>query len=92
MTFATQALATGVLADPGDYGDHMSWGAGWMWLWGFLMMAAVIALVVWLIRAGTVPHEKTGDPTDRAREILSERYARGDITTEEYRERMSELS
>ncbi len=96
MMTATQALMAGVLADPGDYGDHMSWGAGWMWLWGFLMMAAVIALVVWLIRAGTAPHNPnhnhSPNPTDRAREILAERYARGDITTEEYRERMAELS
>ena len=98
MTFTIGALTNGVLADPGEYGDHMSWGAGWMWLWGFLMMAAVIALVVWLIRAGTAPHDssasrgRNADPTERAREILSERYARGDITTEEYRERMAELS
>lgn len=31
------------------------------------------------------------DPNDRAREILAERYARGELTTEEYRERVEQL-
>jgi hypothetical protein len=35
--------------------------------------------------------QPTRDPADRAREILAERYARGELTTEEYRERLEHL-
>lgn len=31
------------------------------------------------------------DPDERAREILAERYAQGELTTDEYRERIGEL-
>jgi putative membrane protein len=87
---------SGLLA-PGydDRWDHMDgWGGGWMWLWGVAMMALFVVLIVWLIRAvaGTnVPPLPPTDPTDRAREILAERYARSELTTEEYRERVEQL-
>ncbi|MFF5211118.1 SHOCT domain-containing protein [Streptosporangium sp. NPDC000396] len=76
---------------------HM-WGGGWGWLWGGLMMlfwVGLIALVVWLVtRAASgsrpaPPPERSG--LDRARDILSERYARGEISTEEYRDRLTHL-
>jgi putative membrane protein len=35
------------------------------------------------------PREATG--IDRARQILAERYAGGEITTDEYRERLDQL-
>ncbi len=85
----------GMLADAGDGWDHMNgWGGGWMWLWGLGMMALFVVLLVWLIRAssaGTTPRNPERNATDRAREILAERYARGELSTEEYRERVSEL-
>lgn len=78
-----------------DRWDHMDgWGGGWMWLWGIAMMALFVVLIVWLVRAasgasaGSPPPK---DPTDRAREILAERYARGELTTDEYRERVEQL-
>jgi len=67
-----------------DHGDHM---AGWGWGWGLLMLllvVAVIGLVVWLIIRTT--QRAGGHPRDRAREILAERLARGEITPDEYRE------
>ena len=81
----------GVIADP--YG-HM-WGndEGWMWLWGTLMMLAIIGAIVagiWLIVRSTRPPGPR--PNDRAREILAERYARGDLSSEEYHERLAELT
>ena len=80
-----------LLAD-GD-GYHMGdWGGGWMLLWGTLMMIGFVVLLFWLVRAssgsaGPAPRE----PTDRAREILAERFAQGELSTEEYRERTNEL-
>jgi putative membrane protein len=50
---------------------------------------ALIAAAVWLIASRTGP--RATPPTDRPRGILAERYARGEISTEEYRERLDAL-
>lgn len=86
----------GVLTQAGDGWGHMDgWGGGWMWLWGVAMMVLFVVLIVWLVRVTTGgtsgPRDQERSPTDRAREILAERYARGELSTEEYRERVSEL-
>lgn len=86
----------GVLGDAGEGWDHMGgWEGGWMWVWGVVMMALFVVLLVWLVRtAGASPASREPmprDPSDRGREILAERYARGELSTEEYRERASEL-
>ncbi len=75
------------------YGGHMDgWGGGWMWLWGALMMVLVAITIVLLVRAATSgPRSNASSGTDRARSILAERYARGELTTEEYRERLDHL-
>lgn len=77
-----------VLADDG-WGHMDGWGGGWMWLWGSFMMlfwVAVIAGAVWL---GVRP--RSSGRSDRAREILDERYARGELDGEEYRDRVEQL-
>lgn len=88
---ALTSVAT-VLADRGDWGHHMWDGGGWMWLWWTLMMlfwVAVIGLAVfWIARA---PQSSRDSGDDRAKEILAERYARGELSTEEYRERVEAL-
>lgn len=77
-----------------DGWNHMGgWDGGWMWLWGVVMMLAFVALVVWIARStGTGAQSEQGDPTARGREILAERFARGELTREEYREHIDELS
>jgi putative membrane protein len=74
----------------GGYGGHMSrddWG--WMWIPGLLFMlviaVAAVAAVVVLAR-GSQPDRGPGP-----REILAERYARGELSTEEYHERLEGL-
>lgn len=81
-----------VVADD-DRWHHMDgWGGGWMWLGGIAMMALVVVLIVWLVRAtNPAPPSPPREHNLRAREILAERYARGEITTEEYRERLDQL-
>ena len=61
----------------------------WIWLLGGLVMAVWLVLIVsvaWLI--DTRPGPRPRVPTDRAREILAERLARGEIDAEEYRDRL----
>jgi putative membrane protein len=70
----------------------MMWGWGWMWVLGLLSMLLLVALVVgvvWALTRSNRPSQP--DSTSRAREILNERYARGEISTEEYRERLAAL-
>ncbi|WP_028278519.1 hypothetical protein [Arthrobacter sp. H5] len=89
----------------GTTGFDQMMGGGMM-VFGMLMMLAVLALiilgiwalVVWLrntrYRPGTPTNTDaaTAGGQNRAREILDERYARGDLTTDEYNERLGTLS
>ncbi|MEX5296600.1 SHOCT domain-containing protein [Kocuria sp. CPCC 205268] len=83
------------------WGDGMGWGMGWMWIFWLLLILGTVVLVVVLLKAftggsgggarqgGAAP--PTGAGPRRSREILEERYARGEISTEEYRERLRTL-
>jgi putative membrane protein len=73
------------------------WHAGWhAWTgpWFFagplfgLIWIGLIALAAWLVLRYL--HERNA-PSRRAREILDERYARGELSSEEYRERADHL-
>ena len=81
---------TNVLA---DFHDHMmDGGGGGRWIWGVLIMVVMlglVALVVWLIVRSS--HGKAGGPSSSAKEILSERFARGEIDADEYHDRLSKL-
>ncbi len=75
-------------------GAHgMGWG-GMVWGWVFVavLVVGVVLLVIALVRGwsggrGSLrPHGR-----GRAREILDERYARGEIDTAEYQDRLQQL-
>jgi len=79
-----------------DNWDHMTgWGGGWMWLWGLAMVVLLIAFIAWLVPSASASSRSVTpaprDPADRAREILGERFAKGELSAEEYRERLNEL-
>jgi len=92
-------VVTAQLADARFGGGHMNgWGGGWMWFGGVAMMLFFAVLIVWLVRVGSgsggasvAPGAVQRNPSDRGLEILAERYARGELTTEEYRERLNEM-
>lgn len=71
----------------------MMGGDGWGgWIWGALMMVVfwggLLALVVFLVRGFGRPSR--GEETRRgpdAKEILAERFARGEISEEEFEQR-----
>lgn len=74
----------------------MMWGYGmnpvWFWLYGLLSVAAVVVLIVWTVRVlRNGPSSPVGPRRSEARRILDERYARGELTTEQYREQVAEL-
>ncbi len=71
----------------------MMWGSGW-WVgglvWMVLFWGLIVAGVVWLVRAATDgPGRGVGRDGDRgsARTILDERFASGELSVAEYRER-----
>jgi putative membrane protein len=76
----TSILAAAVLAKGGD---------GWWPIW-LLFWVAIAAAIVWFLwRRWGKPR---GDGLDRARELLAERYAKGELSSEEYRERLEQLN
>ena len=68
------------------------WDGGW-WLARLAVTVAVIVLVVFSLRWFVFGRGRWGPPSgvERARGILAERYARGEIDANEYQERLNRL-
>jgi putative membrane protein len=75
-----------------------TWGTGWgpgfgfgfifmILFWG-LIIFAIVAIVKWL--SGTSANAGT-PPTKTVRQILDERYARGEIDKEEYEQKKRDI-
>lgn len=78
------------------WNDGMGYGLGWGgWVLMIVVIVAfwglVVAGVLALFRSMRTDHTVSFDPDARAREILDERFARGEIDAEEYRFRGDEL-
>lgn len=72
--------------------DWMGWGWGGMWI-GPLVMIALLALLIAGIMALVRWIGGAGDGRVRmARDILDERYARGDIDHDEYQRRRDDIA
>lgn len=66
------------------------WGHGWWPLWP-LFWIAVVATIVWLVMRRRAAGARPRNGAERARDILAERFARGEIAGDEYRERLEQL-
>lgn len=78
-------------------------GVGWMWLWGVLLLIGIGILVLLMVRilgggigGGYAPPGAQGPGgapmgKSRARQILDERFAAGELTAEQYREHLKVL-
>ena len=69
----------------GMHGGHRAGG-----ILILILLVVLVGLGVWAVVRAT--HNRGPHPHDRAREILAERLARGEITPEEYRERLQQLT
>lgn len=71
---------------------------GWGWIFmslGTLAFVGLIALAVWAVLHTTNSGSsgaRTAPGADSAREILAQRYARGEIDDQEYQQRLYTLS
>ena len=78
----------------------MDYFAGHMfgfWGWGnFLFMILFWILIIWLIfyfiKKATEKNGTKNDPRDKAMDILKERYAKGEIGEDEFRNKKKELA
>lgn len=79
-------------------------GMGWMWLWALLLLIGIALLVLLAVRVfgggvrngyGPQGSQGPGGPPpaggSRARQILDERFARGELTADQYREHLKVL-
>lgn len=80
----------------GDWG-WAGMAAGWSWVFLLLLLAGIATLVILLVRltvGGVDPGRRgpaPGEAQAQARAILDERYARGEIDTAEYDERLGRI-
>jgi putative membrane protein len=82
------------------YGDNNS---GWMWVFGLLTIVSIALLVLLAVRMFSTGGGRGGEPgggqapgggasgRSRARQILDERFAQGELTAEQYREQVQLL-
>jgi putative membrane protein len=77
----------------GMFGMH---GFGWMGLIGLIFNLAIIIgimiLIVWAVKRFTNGNSLPGSSAQTPREILQTRYARGEITREQFQQMLSDLA
>ncbi len=74
-------------AHMGGFGGHMGWGS-FGWFWGIIVLV-VLGFGIWGFVRYMVGPRTTSYKTPE--DILRERYAKGEITQEEFDERMRGL-
>lgn len=85
----TEAMSL-VLADANGWGHMGGWGWG-MAIMGGLFMASVVLLAGWLVWSTSRRPAQPHGGSNRARDLLDERYALGEIERDEYLERSADL-
>ena len=73
-----------------DGGDWMFFGGGYMWIFWILLIVVIVVIVAGI--AGEKPGSSKDTHEDSALEILKKRYARGEITRDQYQELLSDLA
>ena len=71
------------------YGDHSGWlgfGGGFMWVFWILIIIVIVALIRGFSAGGG-----TSSTPESPMEILRRRYANGEVSDEEFKQRKKEL-
>jgi len=79
----------------GMMGPYMMGGFGWMWLmpvFSIVLLGLIIWAIVASVRSLGESRGKDSLKTSPALEVLKERYARGEISKEEYEEKKKDLA
>ena len=91
----TAVIASATAAGAQPYGPGMmGWGYGYgfgllhMIIW-LVILAAIVAGVVWLVRAGAL---QVSARRSQGLHVLEERYARGEINRDEYLQKKQDIS
>ena len=84
-----------VLAQMRDHGDMGDGGGGhwWWWLIALALLVALVVVVVWLVTRSGPPAASVAprQPRGSAEDVLTDRFARGEIDEAEYRRRRDAL-
>lgn len=73
------------------HGYGYGWPMGGMMVGWLLLTVLAVGLVVWLVAGAGRPAPRDDGESGTARRILAERYARGELDTDEYHQRMAGL-
>ena len=68
--------------------------SGWAWWWIVPMMVfmlVVVGVIVWALANATRPTAISQPPARSPEDILAERFARGEIDSSDYHERLAAL-
>lgn len=68
----------------GNWGNY-GWGMGFGWIFMFLFWIVVIAVIVYVVKLVAASPKSQG-PEETAIDILKKRYAKGEISKEEFEE------
>ncbi|AEH39430.1 SHOCT domain-containing protein [Halopiger xanaduensis] len=90
LLVAATATASAQPHGGGAGGSMGGWGAfgGWMFLWPIVLLGLLALLITW---AGSRHRDDRADRPDRALEELRERYARGELSEDEFERRRRNL-
>lgn len=73
------------------YGMGVGMGFGFGWIFWLVILGVIVWLAVTLINRSTGPKYREYKTKDTPLDVLRRRYARGEISKEEFREMKAEL-
>jgi putative membrane protein len=73
------------------YGHDGSAAWWWMMIPMMFVFLAVVGAVIWAVLYANRPHTLPGPQSPNPEEVLAHRFARGEIDTAEYHERLEAL-